>query len=200
MPCETTRRPGHCHPCRRKPVQKAEALPKRNGACGAGRSMKLGSTTFTFSVGLRMCRHRRAHAFSAYQRRACGVVAVCLPRVEFPTNGGQRLAVCWVLRPLVLVRGDVPQSRVPSDAVVERLRCARRCSPPPPRGWRRPRREPAPSSGSRTTTPPARCPSRPHASSCCTRSLPPTDAAGNARRRTGSHGPSAPTNPETKTP
>ena len=37
--------------------------------------------------------------------RAAGVKAA----LEFPTNGGQCLAVGWVMRPFVLGRGDVPQ-------------------------------------------------------------------------------------------
>src|SRR5829696_654981 len=41
--------------------------------------------------------------------------------MEFPTESGQCLAVGLVVRPLVLLWGDVPQRRVPSDAVVERL-------------------------------------------------------------------------------
>ena len=41
--------------------------------------------------------------------------------LEFPTNRGQSLAVGLVVRPLELGRGDVPQRRVPADAVLERL-------------------------------------------------------------------------------
>jgi hypothetical protein len=39
-------------------------------------------------------------------------------RVDFPTDGGQRLAVGLVVRPLVLGRGDVPQFRTAAIALL----------------------------------------------------------------------------------
>src|SRR5947209_4174603 len=41
--------------------------------------------------------------------------------LEFPSNSGQCLAVGLVMRALVLGWGDIPQCRVPPNAVIERL-------------------------------------------------------------------------------